>query len=147
MRGVNFRGWEVFSFSEMENEMKLGVVGSRKKITLEKVFLVLDDFALRNKIDRIISGGAMGVDTFAVEWAERHNVKWDIFKPDWQKFGKAAGAIRNQIIVDASDELLIFWNGESPGTKITMQMAKKANKPFNLVFSGSNPKSIVDALK
>lgn len=116
--------------------MILGVVGSRKKITLEKVFLVLDDFNLRNKIDILISGGAAGVDTFAVEWAERHNVKWNIIHPDWQKHGKPAGAIRNQKIVDASDELLIFWDGASKGTKITLDMAQKSKKPFKLVFAG-----------
>ncbi len=127
--------------------MKLGVVGSRKKVSLEHVFLILDDFKRKRDIDLIISGGATGVDCFAAEWARRNNIKLFVYFPDWETHGNSAGAMRNQKIVDASDELLIFWNGESKGTKITMQMAQKANKPYNLIFSGTNPDNINDAFK
>ncbi len=125
--------------------MKLGVVGSRKKVSMEKVFLVLDFFKARMKIDLIISGGAVGVDSFAGEWAKKNKVEMLIFLPEWERFGKSAGAKRNQKIVDLSDELLIFWNGESRGTKITMEMAEKANKSYKLVFSGAKPEDITDA--
>jgi predicted Rossmann fold nucleotide-binding protein DprA/Smf involved in DNA uptake len=127
--------------------MKLGVVGSRKKVSMENVFLILDSFKVKRNIDLIISGGAAGVDSFAGEWAKKNKIELLIFLPQWATFGKSAGAKRNQKIVDASDELLIFWNGESLGTKITMRMAEKANTPYNLIFSGSNFDDISDALE
>ena len=121
--------------------MKLGVVGSRKKVSRENVFLILDNFKARMKIDLIISGGAEGVDSFAAEWAKKNKIELLIYRPHWEIFGKSAGAKRNQQIVDISDELLIFWNGESPGTKITIEMVHKVNKPHHLIFSGSKPRS------
>lgn len=127
--------------------MKLGVVGSRKGISPEKVSLILDNFKARMKIDLIVSGGAHGVDTFAARWAKKNGIEVQFFSPDWKTFGKSAGAIRNQKIVDASDELAIFWDGESKGTAITIKMAEKARKPFHLIFSGTNPDNITKALE
>ena len=107
---------------------------------------LLDKFKAKMEIDFIVSGGADGTDTFAEDWAKKNNLSRIIFCPNWKRFGKQAAAIRNQKIVDNSDEIVIFWDGESKGTAITMQMAKKAKKPFHLIFSGTNPKKITDAL-
>ena len=123
--------------------MKLGVVGSRKGISPEIVSLILDDLKTRKEIDEVISGGAHGVDTFAARWAKKNGIEVQFFSPDWKTFGKSAGAIRNQKIVDESDELIIFWNGESKGTEITIKMVKKAGKPFHLFTPGSNPGNLI----
>lgn len=75
----------------------------------------------------IVSGGAKGVDSFAEAWAKLHLIPVKIFKPDWSA-GKKAGALRNRQIVDYCDELIAFWDGQSKGTKISIEMAKTANK-------------------
>lgn len=117
--------------------MKLAIVGSRQKVTAKNVFLALDKFRLNKKIDLIISGGAPGVDTFAARWAQKNQIKLKVFRPDWKKFGRSAGAIRNQQIIDECDEVAIFWNGESKGTMITFKMAQKKQKPIYLFFAGA----------
>jgi len=112
--------------------MKLGVVGSRQNIPREKVYQILDGIHQTFYIEVIISGGADGVDSFAGEWASQHKIKLLVIDPQWHKFGKSAGARRNQEIVNASDKILILWDGKSRGTKITLNMARKAKKPLQL---------------
>ena len=44
------------------------------------------------------------------------------------KYGKRAGLIRNEKIVENSSVIVAFWDGESKGTFHTIQLAKKFNK-------------------
>ncbi len=127
--------------------MKLAIVGSRTGMPREKVFGVLYDFQSKNKIELVISGGAKGVDTFAIDWAKKNNIKWNIIYPDWTHFGKPAGAIRNQKIVDQCDEIMIFWDGQSKGTKITLRMVEKAKKTFHLHIGGKHLQAVLDLLE
>jgi len=112
--------------------MKLGVVGSRSNISREKVNRILDGINETFFIEVIISGGADGVDAFAGAWATQKKIKLLEIYPNWHKFGKSAGARRNQEIVNASDKIVILWDGKSRGTKITLNMARKAKKPLQL---------------
>jgi len=57
---------------------------------------------------------------------------------DWEAFGKAAGQIRNQKVVDDCEKLVAFWDGVSPGTKGAISMASKAGK-LEKVFREKNP--------
>jgi len=112
--------------------MKLAVVGSQTGIQRDFVNKALAEFAGRvSPITLMVSGGADGVDTFAEDWALGVCEK-KIFDPEWTKYGKPAGAIRNQKIVNACDQIMIFWDGKSPGTKITLRMAMKSGKPITL---------------
>lgn len=84
----------------------------------------------------IISGGANGADKIAADYATRFDIttcgntgegiKNTIVLPDWDKHKKAAGFIRNQIMIDLSPDLVIaFWDGKSKGTHDTINKAKK----------------------
>ncbi len=75
----------------------------------------------------IVSGGAVGPDSYAEAWAKLHLVPCKVFKPDWS-VGKRAGALRNQQIVDYCDKLIAFYDGKSKGTMISIRMAEKQNK-------------------
>lgn len=104
--------------------MKLAVVGSRFGFDRNRIFNVLNII----KPTSIISGGANGVDLFAALYATELRLPLVVFLPDWGKYGKRAGAIRNKQIVDYCDKLVAFWDGESKGTKISIDMAKQQNK-------------------
>lgn len=119
--------------------MKLAIVGSR---TFDDFSLLLDilhshffDGCSRMfLIDKIMSGGAPGADSLGERFADDYEIGKQIFKPDWNKYGKAAGFIRNQTIVDNCDMVLAFWDGESRGTADTIAKAKKAKKPTFIVY-------------
>jgi hypothetical protein len=67
-----------------------------------------------------------GVDETALSEAARLGVDTLVFEPDWERYGKAAGPKRNQVIVDQSDDLVAYWDCESRGTAWTILMAAEA---------------------
>ncbi len=84
--------------------------------------------------DKIVSGGAVGADSLGGRFADDYEIEKEVFKPEWDKYGKSAGFIRNQTIVDNCDMVLAFWDGESRGTADTIDKAKKAKKPTFIVY-------------
>lgn len=81
----------------------------------------------------IVSGGARGVDSAAVDEAKRLGMPYEVHLPDWNKFKKWAGIQRNRTIVANADEVVAFWDGSSRGTKSTIDMAREAGKPVRVI--------------
>lgn len=107
--------------------MKLAIIGSRNcpPINIEA--------HLKYIPDTIVSGGAKGADTYAREFAHKHNLKLIEFLPEYDKYGKGAPLMRNKLIVDNCDCVLAFWDGKSRGTKFTLDYARERNKPIKIV--------------
>ena len=103
--------------------MKLAIIGSRN--------IQIDDLSpyIPSDCDEIISGGACGVDTCAAAFARDHGLKLTEFLPEYDKYGRAAPIVRNRTIVEASDEVLAFWDGSSRGTYFVIENCKKKGKP------------------
>lgn len=116
--------------------MKLAIVGGRDfndydvLVTWANSIFYLQD--TDSKI--VVSGGARGADSLARRYTEEHIAEYLEFPADWDKYGKAAGFIRNQTIVDNCDMVLAFWDGKSRGTQDTISKAKKAKKPTFIVY-------------
>ena len=83
-------------------------------------------------IKKIVTGGAKGADSLAEKYAHEYNIPLEIYKPDC-KLGRHAGFLRNKLIVDNSQSVIAFWNGESYGTLSTINHAKKTGKPVTIV--------------
>jgi hypothetical protein len=73
----------------------------------------------------IISGGAKGVDTLGEAYAHLHQLPLEIFNADWNKYGRAAGHMRNEEMAKNADALIAIWDGESRGTANMIETAKK----------------------
>ena len=108
--------------------MKLLVVGSRGINGFDLSGYIPDNTEL------IISGGADGVDTTAEKYADVHRISKLVLRPSYRIYGKAAPLKRNEIMVDIADSVLVIWDGNSKGTKYTIDYAKKRNKPINIVI-------------
>ena len=76
----------------------------------------------------IIHGGAKGADDLADQWALVNWTGLEIYKADWSKYGKAAGGIRNQQMLDEGkpDLVIAFPTKNSKGTWDMVRRAKKA---------------------
>lgn len=84
--------------------------------------------------DTIVSSGAKGADTYAREFAQKHNLTMVEYLPEYDKYPpKLAPLERNKLIVDNSDCVLAFWDGTSRGTKFTIDYTRKKNKPIKIV--------------
>jgi hypothetical protein len=114
--------------------MRIAVVGSRDYADLEVVRQFIRE---QERSTVIISGGAKGVDTEAVNEARRLRMNYEVYLADWQRHGKSAGPIRNRTLVEKADIVAAFWDGKSRGTKSTIDMARNAGK-LEYLFIGPN---------
>ena len=89
--------------------MKIAIIGSRNIIPEHIEEYVTDE-------DEIVSGGAVGADRFAAEYAKKHAIKLTEFLPQYALYGRAAPIIRNKAVVDYCDQVVAFWDGHSRGT-------------------------------
>lgn len=110
---------------------KVAIVGSRDYPLLQEVWRYVRRLPIGTVV---VSGGARGVDTSA-ENAAKNSPYYGVetYPADWDRHGEAAGHIRNKQIVNASDRLVAFWDGNSNDTKDSIELAQKAGKPV-LVF-------------
>lgn len=108
--------------------MKIAIVGSRKIVDVDIKKYLPDE------CDEIISGGAVGVDKCAERYALENKIKFTVFLPEYKCYGRAAPILRNKEIVNAADEVLIFWDGSSRGTKSVMEYCDKIFKPYKLIM-------------
>ena len=114
--------------------MKLAIVGSRTFNDYELFCKEIDKLQIFYQIDTIISGGAIGADSLAKFYANEHNISLIEYRADWKKYGKSAGMIRNQTIINESDFVIAFWDGVSRGTKNSIRKAKKCEKLYKIVY-------------
>ena len=111
--------------------MKLAIIGSRGFDDYELVKSVLSDYV--NKVTMVVSGGAKGADSLGEKWANENNIQTLIFKPDWKKYGKKAGHLRNTDIIQNCDMCVAFWDGVSTGTNDSIKKAKKFGKEVKII--------------
>jgi hypothetical protein len=111
--------------------MRAAIIGSRSfnnyKLVLETLL------GYENTITVIVSGGAKGADTLGERWAKEKNKETLIFYPDWGKYGRSAGFIRNKDIIENSDIVFAFWDGKSKGTKSSIDLTIKLNKELKII--------------
>ncbi len=75
--------------------------------------------------DVVLSGGARGADKLGEQWATENNIPIEKYLADWDKYGKAAGYIRNAKMVENANSLIALWDGASKGTKHMIDIAMK----------------------
>ena len=107
--------------------MKLAIIGSRNCPPIDI------EAHLKSMPDTIVSGGAKGADTYAREFAQKHNLNLIEFLPDYDKYGRKAPLVRNKLIVEECDCVLAFWDGKSRGTKFTIDYANEKGKPVKII--------------
>lgn len=74
----------------------------------------------------IIQGGALGADNLGKQWAQLYEVPNKEYPADWNTFGKAAGIMRNETMLNegAPDIVVAFPGGI--GTAHMVKISKKA---------------------
>lgn len=120
--------------------MKVLVCGGRDYNNRDKIYNTLydlcDEFNLWSEPDElgnklpsgiiIVNGAARGADQISSDWATVNWVPHREYKAEWDKWGKAAGVIRNQQMLDEEQpDLVIAFKG-GRGTKHMVEYAKRA---------------------
>lgn len=113
--------------------MRIAIFGSREFPDRELVRATVFSIAEKTPSAVIVSGGARGVDRWAVEAAREAGLQVEEYLADWDTHGKAAGFMRNTTIVESSDVGIGFWDGISRGTMDTKGKFEKAGKRVTIV--------------
>jgi YspA, cpYpsA-related SLOG family len=113
--------------------MKVIIAGSRTFTDYQCLCQVLAPE--RHRLTQVLTGGARGAELLGYRWAWKHAVKHQLFRADWERFGKAAGVRRNHQLAQAGDVLVVFGHTTSPGTAHLIQCIQQLGKPV-VVISG-----------
>ncbi len=102
--------------------MKVLVTGGRSFSNRSLLNEVLFEIHNDSPISLLIHGAAKGADALADAWALDHGVETCPCPPDWRRFGKGAGVIRNAQMLDFGPDILIAF----AGGRGTADMVRKA---------------------
>ena len=113
--------------------VSIGIVGRRDgKFNEEKVKRIFN--RVNDKEIRVVSGGAIGIDSAAEQFARKYQYQTLIFKPDYQRFGYIAPLIRNTDIIKNSNLVIAFWDYKRQGgTWDSIKKAKRYNKDLYII--------------
>jgi predicted Rossmann-fold nucleotide-binding protein len=101
---------------------RIVVTGGRDYADRHAVARALDAVQRKHGIALLIEGGAKGADRLCAEWARDNSVPAQRFAANWSAYGKGAGHIRNQQMIDEGrpDAAIAF-----PGGRGTADMTRR----------------------
>jgi hypothetical protein len=105
--------------------MKILVTGSREFDDYDLLEYTLDILP----IDFIVVGDARGADHLTRQYAKEKHLECQVFYANWEEHGKAAGAVRNQHMLDTHPDVelvVAFPTRSSVGTWDMIDRAVKA---------------------
>lgn len=124
--------------------MKIAIVGSRSITDYKTV-----EYALANSpwyrpspfahdTYTFVSGGADGVDSIAEEIAENHSegtsmdIRMEVHEPNYDDWSgdEHPAKRRNTKIVESADVVVAVWDGDSNGTRDTIDKTLDRGKPI-----------------
>ena len=75
----------------------------------------------------IIHGGCRGADSIAGYLAKQMEMEVQVYKADWNKFGKGAGPQRNQRMIDeGKPDLVVAFHDDIDNSKGTLDMVTRS---------------------
>ena len=113
------------------------ISGDRNWHDVNRMLEAFEHFHI-SKDDVVINGAARGADLISSFIAMDAGIKYEEFPANWDKFGKAAGHIRNLEMLDTNPDLVIVFHDTlffSKGSKHCAQEALKRNIKTYLVTS------------
>lgn len=129
----------VKKLSKNVDNFHLAVVGSRG---YDRLHLVSAFVAWLPDNVTVVSGAAKGVDNAAENAARTRNLgvasltaQWQVVDPQTgeKTTDRGAGMKRNSQIVDQSDAMVAFWDGQSRGTQDAIRKARNAGKEVFII--------------
>jgi hypothetical protein len=85
------------------------------------------------EISTIISGGAPGIDTAAIDVAVIDGIPYEVYDAEWDKYGNDAGKIRNRVMADKQpDGLIAIPDRKSIGTYDMINVIRAMSLPVHV---------------
>ena len=114
--------------------MTLAIIGTRTPtIDYDKWLRLLLSHIDLSQVTQVVSGGARGIDSYAMRFAKKYQITLTIFLPEYSKYGHAAPLVRNIDIVRIADLVVAFPSKNSRGTYHAIREAKKRDIPVIVI--------------
>ena len=131
--------------------MRILVCGSRNWQHKDIIRFCLQYFTFNANIEYVIEGEALGADSLSREAAKDLDIPVLKFPAEWEKYGKAAGPIRNKQMLEEGkpDYILAFHNDiqKSKGTVNMIKQAEKSGIPGKLIGVNFDIKTMKKKIK
>jgi len=101
------------------------IAGSREILNRDAVFDAIASCPW--SISVVLCGMARGADSIGEMWANQNKIPVERYPAQWNRHGKSAGPIRNELMaVAAGGEggLVLVWYGDSPGSRHMLGIAR-----------------------
>jgi hypothetical protein len=109
--------------------IRLLVCGSREWWDRDLLRQVLSNGWWNQLIRVLVEGEARGADNMAREWAFDNGIEVEPYPADWDRYGKPAGPIRNQQMLDEGEPtLVVAFHDDLYNSKGTRDMVKRAQR-------------------
>lgn len=116
-----------------EGTRRICVSGGREFEDEAFIWENLDRLYAEQEIYEIGFGCARGVDRFAWNWAKERGIRWKRYVADWGRLLRAAGTIRNGVMLkDFCPDLLVVFPGGA-GTTNCARQARKMTIPREFI--------------
>lgn len=80
--------------------MRVVIFGGRDFNNEKMAFSALDHLHSLHNFSCVIDGMARGADTLGFKWAQHNGIETERYPAQWKTYGRAAGPIRNQQMID-----------------------------------------------
>jgi hypothetical protein len=105
------------------------ICGDRHWKNYDSILSVVKRLVAKYGNVKIVEGGCTGADEMAKKAAIECGLEYVEYPADWNKFGKAAGPIRNQqMLDDEHPNIVIAFHTNIKNSKGTKDMVLKARK-------------------
>ena len=125
-----------FDERQISPMIKVIVCGGRDFSDLGLMTQILNHYIggyAKTKVE-LVSGGARGADTLAIDYGAINHIPINVYYADWNRHGKRAGYLRNAKMAQVATHCIAFWDGKSHGTKHMIDLARK-NSLLTLVIN------------
>lgn len=112
--------------------MILAIVGSRNFEDENCMKTVLIDVLNHNLVEKVITGGAPGPDTWAIEVCKHKKIPCEIIRPI--DSNKISYLYRNIEIITKANKVIAFWDGKSKGTKFVIDYCKARSINLEVLY-------------
>ncbi len=112
--------------------MRIIIAGGRTFDNIDQMMLVMDTFIEEREEQlsdgqkiTIISGTAHGADSLGERYAELRGYDVEQYPAQWIVYGRSAGYKRNEQMGNVATHCVVFWDGESRGSKHMIDIANQ----------------------
>ena len=126
---------------EKLNMRKVIIAGGRDLYLTIEGYALLNELNAKYKFSEVVNGMARGIDECARNWAKINKIPVKKEYPQWKKYGRAAGPIRNKKMAQHAGETgvcILFKGGDG-----TQSMFDEANKCKLLIIDLRSKENLV----